>query len=184
RVVVALGGLVEDRNVLAARVERSLLRRDLRLVADLVDVDMDVRPGARITRLTEKGLRGAVECVPPRLLEPVEVGATDLRPRVADGGSVGVQIGIAMDRDLVRDWLGSPARAIRLTDLFQKSDRGVRHVARRFEVVVAARREAEGDHRDLRVDSLDRVVTGGHRLLLHVPGDALTAVVELWLVKG
>src|SRR6185295_19217621 len=52
------------------------------------------------------------------------------------------------------------------------------------EVVVAARREAEGDHRDLRVDSLDRVVTGGHRLLLHVPGDTLAAVVELWLVKA
>src|SRR5207245_6107504 len=67
---------------------------------------------------------------------------------------------LAVNRDLVCDRLRPAARAIRVTDLFEEADGRVRDVARSFEVVVAAWREAERDHRDVRVDGLDCVEIG------------------------
>src|SRR5205823_11301385 len=99
--------------------------------------DAHERPRAPVTRLAEKRLRGAVESVPPGLLEPVEVDAADLRPDVADRGGVGVHVRVAVNGEVVGDRLRAPARSIRVADLLQEADRRMGHVARRLEVVVA-----------------------------------------------
>src|SRR5205814_4770884 len=159
--VSPLRGLVDDWHVLGAAVERRLLGRDARLVADLVDEDAHERAGARVARLAEEWLRGVVEGIPPGLLEPVEVDTADLRPDVTDRRRVGVDVRIAVNGEVVGDRPGAPARAVRVTDLLQETDRRVGDVARRLEVVVAARGEAERDHVDARVDGLESVVARG-----------------------
>ena len=89
-----------------------------------------------------------------------------------------------MHGEVVGDRLRAAARTVRVPDFLEKADRRVRHVARRLEIVVAARRQAECDHVDARVDGLERVVACGHRLFLDRAGDAVAGLVELRLVEA
>ena len=187
RVVRALRRVVEQLHVLGARVEPNLVGPDLGLVSRLVH-EQARRPVGRArgppTGLVEHGLRRAVERIPPRLLETVEVRAARVGPREADRRRVGVRVRMAVDRDVVRDRTRSTARAVRVPDVLREEDRRARHVARRLEVVVAARGKAEADHVDVRIHRLERVVTRRHCRLLHRAGHRVPGRVELRLVEA
>src|SRR5262249_11366945 len=100
RVVRALRRVVERLDVLRPGVVPRLTGRNLRLVSRLVDEEAHERPVPlrRLrTALLEQGLAGAVERVPPRLLEAVEVRAAGVRPREADGRRIRVEVRMAVD---------------------------------------------------------------------------------------
>ena len=123
RVVLALLLIRHGRDVLAAAVRRGVIGRNLRLIAGLVDECAHVRTGW-IADLAKDGLPGAVEHVPPGLFESIEVHAADVRPRESNRRRVGVDVGIAVQRDVVGDRRRPPARAIRGGNCLEEPNRG------------------------------------------------------------
>ena len=66
-----------------------------------------------------------------------------------------------MEAEAVHQRQRAPARAVPRAERGEEPNRRGRDVARRRGLVVAARREADADDRDRRVDRLERVVAGG-----------------------
>ena len=135
-------------------------------------------PGAG---LLEGRLRRPVERVPHRLLDPGEVRHAGVRPLVALEERIvrGARIRIGMEGELVHDRLRPAARPVGETEVVNEADRRGGDVARGLRAVVAAGREAEPDHVDGRVDSLERVVREREHLLVGGSRDTATARGEL-----
>ena len=130
--------------------------------------------------LADRLLGGAAEGVVERLVDPREVRhARLLRIGVPLGERLRLRDGVGMEVEAVHDPL-HPPRLLRerlepRTQRREERDRLGRGVAEGVRAVVAARREAEPDHVDRRVDVLERVVADRQCLLVGRGGNALSA---------
>ena len=143
-----LGELVRDGHVLGAGVAAEARRVDL--PPDLVQVEPEAGSCRR--------LRRAVEGVPERLLEPVEVHEPGVRPAVAPLERVGRAVRIRVEAERVHQRPRTATRPVPGAERAQEPDRRGRDVAPRFRLVVPARRQPDADDLERGIDGLERVV--------------------------
>ena len=152
--------LVGRRHVLRACVGAGGARHDADLPADLGDREAEP--------VLERRLRGAVERVPDRLLDPVQVRDARVRPRESLLERVGRRARVGVEREGVHDRPGAPARVVGRADVVDELHGRMGGVARRARVVVAPFREPEPEHADRVVDALQGVVAAREELLVAV----------------
>ena len=173
--------LADRDDVLRRAVVRGLVPRHDSLLARLVHVDrqpLRCGEGRRCAAglLGDRRLARAVERIPERLLDAIEVRSAGLRPlellrewvRVLDGR-------IRMEVELVEDRLRPSRRLVGVTHVLDEPHGRVARVRRRVCVVVAARRDRGapddriGSYRLQRVVRLrERVLVVGRRCVLAV----------------
>ena len=120
-----------------------------------------VGAGSRRRVAGEHRLAGAVEGVPERELDARGVDAAGVRPRISGLDRVGVDVRVAVPRELVEQRRRAPAHPVRLAERRDPADGRDGRVARRVRQVVAARREADADHVEGAVVALQLVVAVG-----------------------
>ena len=143
-----LARLVGHGHVLEAAVADAPLRVDL--PAHLVQVEL--QPVER------RRLRRTVECVPERLLEPVEVREPGIRPLVAALEGIRRLVRIRMEAERVHEWLRAAAAPVPRAERTQEADGRRGDVVLGGRAVVPTRRETDADDRYVWIDALQRVV--------------------------
>ena len=136
----SLARLVRHGHVLEAAVADASLRVDL--PADLVQVELQAVERRRLSR--------AVERVPERLLEPVEVREPRVRPLVSALEGIRRLVRVRMEAECVHERLRAAAPPVPRAERPQEADGRRRDVVLRGRAVVPARREADADDRDVR----------------------------------
>src|SRR5206468_5335240 len=114
------------------------------------EVELECVRRGGLAALREHRLRGAVEGVPHRLLDPVEVRDSRLRPRIALQGRIVVLVRVRMEAELVHQRLGPLARAVGDAEVVEEANGRGRDVVLRERVVVPARRQADTDRSEER----------------------------------
>ena len=105
-------------------------------------------------------LRRAVERVPQRLLDPVEVHEARVRPAVAAIERVGRPVRVRVEAERVHQRPRPAARPVPGAEGAEEADRRGRDVALRLRLVVPARREPDADDLERGIDRLQGVVGG------------------------
>ena len=180
--------LVRDGRSLGSDIEAGQGGRNRHFPADLVELEHQRLREALHPRLGERRLGGPVKRVPDRLPDPVEIHNPGVRPAVPLREAVLARARVRVVGDLVHQRLRPATRPVGRAEVVQKPHRRARDVRARVRIVVAARREADTDDVDARIDRLERVVgPRKHRLVCgggeRPSGGVELRLPEIWLVR-